>query len=116
MSEKIYSITNKEFNLNSPKQLAAILYDDLQLKMFKKRSTSAEALIKLKKFHPIAEIILEYRHLNKLVNTYLDSLPRHINNKTNRIHTTFNQSITSTGRLTSINPNFQNIPIKTKIS
>ena len=69
----------------------------------------------MKNYHPIAEELLEYRHLSKLVNTYLDKLPSFINDHTNRIHTTFNQAIVSTGRLSSNKPNFQNIPIKTEI-
>ena len=115
LSNKIYSFSNKKFNINSPKQLAEILFDDLELRMFKKRSTSVDVLKKLVNHHPIAEIILEYRHLNKLVNTYLDKLPDYINKYTKRIHTSFNQAITSTGRLSSTKPNFQNIPIKTDV-
>ncbi len=115
LSNKIYMISDRKFNINSPKQLAEILFDELELKMFKKRSTSVEVLKKLLKYHPIAELILEYRHLNKLVNTYLEKLPKHINPTTNRIHTSFNQAIASTGRLSSTKPNFQNIPIKTDI-
>ena len=115
LSNKIYSISEKEFNINSPKQLSEILFDELGLKMFKKRSTSVEVLKKLIDHHPIAEIILEYRHLNKLVNTYLEKLPNYINNSTKRIHTSFNQAIASTGRLSSTKPNFQNIPIKTDV-
>ena len=115
ISQKIYSISNKEFNINSPQQLAVVLFDDLGLKMFKKRSTSVDVLKKLIEHHPIAEFILEYRHLNKLVNTYLDKLPIYINEKTGRIHTSFNQTVASTGRLSSTKPNFQNIPIKTDV-
>ena len=115
ISDKIYAISGKEFNINSPKQLAEVLFDQLELKMFKKRSTSVEVLKKLVDHHPIAEVILEYRHINKLVNTYLEKLPSFINKFTNRIHTSFNQAIASTGRLSSTKPNFQNIPIKTKI-
>jgi DNA polymerase-1 len=95
--------------------LSEVLFDDLELKMFKKRSTSVEVLKKLISHHPIAEIILEFRHLNKLVNTYLEKLPKYINSKTQRIHTSFNQAIASTGRLSSTKPNFQNIPIKTDV-
>jgi len=113
VSEEIYKLADKTFNINSPKQLAVVLFDELNLKMFKKRSTSVEVLKKLLDFHPIAEYILEYRHLSKLLNTYLDKLPNYINEKTGRIHTSFNQAITSTGRLSSTKPNFQNIPIKT---
>ena len=113
VSNEIYKLADKKFNINSPKQLAVVLFDELNLKMFKKRSTSVEVLKKLLDFHPIAEYILEYRHLSKLINTYLDKLPNYINEKTGRIHTSFNQAITSTGRLSSTKPNFQNIPIKT---
>ena len=115
ISEKIFLLSNKEFNINSPKQLSEVLFDDLNLKQIKKRSTASNVLHALKKYHPIAEELLEYRHLNKLVNTYLDALPSFINKNTNRIHTTFNQARVSTGRLSSNKPNFQNIPIKTDI-
>jgi len=115
ISDKIYSYAGKEFNINSPKQLSEILFDDLELKQIKKRSTASNVLHILKNHHPIAEELLEYRHLNKLVNTYLDTLPTFINSDTNRVHTTFNQAVVSTGRLSSNKPNFQNIPIKTDI-
>lgn len=112
---EIYKISKKEFNINSPKQLSEVLFDNLKLKMFKKRSTSHDVLKKLIDHHPIADYLLKYRHLNKLVNTYLNKLPTFINTATNRIHTSFHQSITSTGRLSSTKPNFQNIPIKSDI-
>jgi len=115
ISNTIYSYSDKEFNINSPKQLAEVLFDDLKLKPIKKRSTASNVLHILKNHHPIAEELLKYRHLNKLVNTYLDTLPSFINSDTKRIHTTFNQAIVSTGRLSSNKPNFQNIPIKTDI-
>lgn len=115
LKSKIHQISNKEFNINSPKQLSEVLFDDLKLKMFKKRSTSHDVLKKLVDHHPIAEYLLSYRHLNKLVNTYLDKLPTFINPTTNRIHTSFHQAITSTGRLSSTKPNFQNIPIKSDV-
>ena len=115
LSASIYSISGKEFNINSPKQLSEVLFDELELKKFKKRSTSVDVLKKLVDHHPIAEIILKYRHLNKLVNTYLEKLPNYINPLTNRIHTSFNQAIASTGRLSSTKPNYQNIPIKTEV-
>ena len=115
ISENIFSLSNKEFNINSPKQLSEVLFDDLQLKQIKKRSTASNVLHALKNYHPIANELLQYRHLNKLVNTYLDTLPSFINKNTNRIHTTFNQAIVSTGRLSSNKPNFQNIPIKTDL-
>ena len=115
ISDKIYSYADKKFNINSPKQLSEVLFDDLKLEPIKKRSTASNVLQVLKNHHPIAAELLEYRHLNKLVNTYLDTLPSFINNSTNRIHTTFNQARVSTGRLSSNKPNFQNIPIKTDI-
>ena len=115
ISESIFDISKFEFNLNSPKQLAEVLFDKLELKQIKKRSTSVQVLQVLKDYHPIIDLILEYRHLNKLVNTYLDTMPNYLNQNTNRIHTSFNQVVTSTGRLSSNKPNFQNIPIKTEI-
>jgi len=108
-------MADKEFNINSPKQLSEVLFDELELKPIKKRSTASNVLEKLRDFHPIAQHILDYRHLAKLVNTYLDTMPNFIIKSTNRIHTSFNQAITSTGRLSSTKPNFQNIPIKTDI-
>ena len=115
ISENIYHHSGREFNINSPKQLSEILFDDLELKQIKKRSTASNVLHALKKYHPIAEELLEFRHLNKLVNTYLNTLPTFINDDTKRVHTTFNQAVVSTGRLSSNKPNFQNIPIKTDI-
>ena len=115
LSSDIYKKSGKEFNINSPQQLAGILFDDLKLKQVKKRSTSVEVLEFLKKDHPLPEIILQYRHLNKLKNTYLDGIPKFLNLNTNRIHTSFNQTVASTGRLSSTKPNFQNIPIRTDI-
>ena len=116
ISQNIYNIAGKEFNLNSPLQLSKVLFDDLQLKKIRKKSTSVEVLEKLKNYHPIIDLILRYRHLSKLVNTYLDTLPTFVNPATNRVHTSFNQAIASTGRLSSNKPNFQNIPIKSPIS
>ena len=79
------------------------------------QALSEQVLEKLKDYHPIISLILDYRHINKLVNTYLDTLPNFINSFTNRVHTSFNQAIASTGRLSSNKPNFQNIPIKTDL-
>ena len=114
ISKNIHEIAGKIFNINSPQQLAEVLFDDLGLKPIKKRSTAVEVLEFLKKFHPLPEIILEYRHLNKLQTTYLEGIPKFLNSDTNRIHTSFNQTVASTGRLSSTKPNFQNIPIRTK--
>jgi DNA polymerase-1 len=115
LSKKIYSLSNIEFNINSPKQLSTVLFDNLGIKEIKKRSTSVDVLNILSKDHQIAKELLEYRHLSKLKNTYLDAIPNHVNPKTMRVHTSFNQTIASTGRLSSTKPNLQNIPIRTDI-
>jgi len=114
LKKKIYNFSNEDFNINSTQQLAKILFDDLGLPQIKKRSTAEEVLKQLSLQHELPDHILGYRKYNKLKNTYLDSLPLQINTKTKRIHTTFNQTIAATGRLSSTNPNFQNIPIKTE--
>ncbi len=116
---KIFQIAGESFNLNSPKQVGQILFEKLELKTPKKRgkaknSTSAEVLATLAEEHEIARLILEYRKYAKLKSTYTDALPELIDSKDNRIHTTFNQTITTTGRLSSSNPNLQNIPIRTE--
>ena len=103
-----------EFNVNSTQQLANILFDIKGLPEIKKRSTAENILQRLKNDNPIPGLILEYRKLNKLKNTYVDALPALIHPETKRIHSTFNQTIASTGRLSSSNPNFQNIPIRTE--
>ena len=114
LTDKIYQISGREFNINSPKQLAEILFDNLELKSIKKRSTSVEVLKVLKKYHPLPEVVLEYRHLAKLKSTYVDAFPNYVNQQTDRIHTSLNQTIAATGRLSSTSPNFQNIPIRTE--
>ncbi len=110
----IFETVGKSFNINSPKQLADILYIDLQLPAPKKRSTAAPVLEKLAKMSPVVMQILEYRAMQKLLSTYIDTLPKQINPQTTRIHSTFNQFITATGRLSSQDPNLQNIPIRSK--
>ena len=112
--EDIYRISGSEFNINSTQQLAVILFDELKLNQIKKRSTAENILKALANDHELPGLILEYRKLNKLKNTYIDSLPTSINKETSRIHSTFNQTIASTGRLSSTGPNFQNIPIRTE--
>ncbi len=106
-----------EFNINSPKQLGEILFDKLSLPVIKKTktgySTDAEVLDKLKDQHPIINKILRYRQIVKLKSTYIDGLLNLINKDTKRIHSSFNQTVTSTGRISSTEPNLQNIPIKT---
>jgi len=111
--KEIYNIAEEEFNINSTQQLAKILFDDLNLTKIKKRSTAENVLKELANEHELPELILSYRKLNKLKNTYIDALPASINKKTKRIHSTFNQTIAATGRLSSTGPNFQNIPIRT---
>ncbi len=111
--EKIYSLSGTEFNVNSTQQLAQILFDILKLPQIRKRSTAEDVLNRLKNDHPLPKKMLEYRKLNKLKNTYLDPLAQYINSKTERIHSSFNQTIAATGRLSSTHPNFQNIPIRT---
>ena len=113
LSKEIFKISGKEFNINSPKQLSEILFDEIGLKQVKKRSTDVTVLEFLKNKHPLPKKILEYRTIQKLKSTYVDTLPELINKDTGRIHTSFSQTITSTGRLSSSNPNFQNIPIRT---
>jgi len=115
ISEKIYAEAGVEFNINSPKQLSEVLFDRLDLPKIRKRSTAENVLDKLKDKNPIPGMVLRYRKLTKLKNTYLDAFPELVNKKTGRIHTSFNQTIASTGRLTSSKPNFQNIPIRTEI-
>lgn len=115
LQDKIYEISEKEFNINSPKQLAEILFDSLELKMIKKRSTDVSVLSVLKNHHPLPELVLNYRQYKKLLSTYVEAFPEHLNSHTNRIHTNLNQTITTTGRLSSTKPNFQNIPIRTDL-
>ncbi|MDP4193811.1 MAG: DNA polymerase I [Bacteroidota bacterium] len=116
---KIHSLAGEQFNINSPLQLQKILYEKLGLSAGKKTktgySTDARALESLKGVHEIIDIILEYRQVSKLKSTYADALPDLIHPKTGRIHTSFNQTVTSTGRLSSNNPNLQNIPIRTEL-
>lgn len=113
----IMELAGQEFNPDSPKQLANILFDKLGLRVVKKTktgpSTDAEVLEELAAEHPLPAKIVEYRQLTKLINTYVDSLPRLISPITNRIHTSFRQDIAATGRLSSVEPNLQNIPVRT---
>lgn len=112
LKDSIYRISGTEFNINSTQQLANILFDILELPQIKKRSTAEPVLKQLQEIHELPKNILEYRKYNKLKSTYVDALPELINLKTKRIHSTFNQTIAATGRLSSSNPNFQNIPIR----
>lgn len=116
LEEKIYEIAGERFNVNSPKQVSEILFDKLQLKVKgkkQKKSTSAEILEELAEEFEICKFLLEDRKYSKLKNTYTDALPELVSKKDNRIHTTYNQAVTTTGRLSSSNPNLQNIPART---
>jgi DNA polymerase-1 len=117
-TEKIYDMAGEPFNINSPQQLGRILFDKLGLPMGKKTktgySTSMEVLSSLASHHPLPGEVLNYRSLMKMKNTYVDALPRMVNPGTGRIHTSYNQTATVTGRLSSSEPNLQNIPVRTE--
>ena len=118
IEENVYSIAGKEFNIGSPKQIQEIFYEDLKLPILKKTpkgqpSTNEDVMQELSLTHELPKLILQYRNLMKLKNTYTDRLGEQINESTNRLHTSYNQTVTITGRLSSSNPNLQNIPIKT---
>lgn len=119
LTREIYRLAGMEFNINSTQQLAHILFEKLQLKPIKKTksgySTDVEVLEELAKLDPLPRTLLEYRQVQKLKSTYVDALPRMINPATGRVHTSFNQTVTATGRLSSSDPNLQNIPIRTEL-
>ena len=118
LEQDIYSIAGEEFNISSPRQLGDILFDKMKLDEKAKKTktkqyvTNEEVLQHLKNKSPIVEKVLDYRGLKKLLSTYVEALPSLINPKTGRIHTSFNQAVAATGRLSSNNPNLQNIPIR----
>ncbi len=118
LEEEIHTLAGERFNINSPKQLAQILFERLGLPVVSKTksgpSTSADVLEQLALEHEIAAKILEYRQVQKLKSTYVDALPALVHNETGRIHTTFNQVVAATGRLSSQGPNLQNIPVRTE--
>ncbi len=120
IESKIYELAGERFNISSPKQLGEVLYEKLKVTdkpprtATKQYSTAEDVLTKLASTHAIIPLILEYRSLTKLVGTYLDSFPKLINPATGRLHTVYNQTVTATGRLSSSNPNLQNIPIRTE--
>jgi len=119
LEQKIYALAGRSFNINSPQQLAKVLFEDLGLPVIKKTktgvSTDSAVLEALAAKHEVPALILEYRMLSKLKNTYVDTLPTMIDSRTGRVHTRFNQAVTATGRISSSDPNLQNIPIRTAI-
>ncbi len=118
LTKDIHKQAGQEFNINSPKQLAEILFDKLGLPVVKKTKTGAstdvEVLQELSESHPLPREILKFRELSKLKSTYVDALPQIANPKTHRVHTSFNQTVAATGRLSSSDPNLQNIPVRTE--
>ncbi len=120
IKQKIYEMAGVEFNIGSPKQLGEVLFEKLVISNKPKKtktgqySTGEDVLVKLKHRHPIIVLILEYRSLTKLKNTYVDALPNLVNPRDGRLHTSYNQAVAATGRLSSNNPNLQNIPIRTE--
>ncbi len=121
IEQEIYALAGMRFNLNSPKQIGDVFFEHLKLDEKAKKtktgsySTGEEVLEKLKGKHPIVGKLLEYRGLKKLLSTYIDALPELINHDTGKIHTSFNQAVTATGRLSSTNPNLQNIPVRDEL-
>jgi DNA polymerase I len=120
LEQGIYTAAGVTFNVNSPKQVGEVLFDQLKLDAKAKKSktgqysTSEEVLLGLKGKHEVVGMILEYRELKKLISTYIAALPTYINLETGKIHTTYNQTVTATGRLSSSNPNLQNLPIRSE--
>ncbi|MDH4299024.1 MAG: DNA polymerase I [Dehalococcoidia bacterium] len=119
LEKEIYGSVGHQFNINSPQQLGKVLFEDLRLPQSRRTktgySTEASVMEALRGVHPVIELILQYRQLSKLKSTYVDALPALINRKTGRVHTNFNQTGTTTGRLSSSDPNLQNIPIRTEL-
>jgi DNA polymerase-1 len=119
LQEKIYEEAKHPFNIGSTQQLGKVLFEELQLPGRKRTqtgySTDREVLDTLRGLHPIVDLVIEYRQLIKLKNTYIDALPLLVRNDTGRVHTSFNQAVAATGRLSSSEPNLQNIPIRTEI-
>jgi DNA polymerase-1 len=118
LRDSIYELSGEEFNISSPKQLGEILFDKLKISSDAKRtktkqySTGEEVLVRLTDKHPVVGKVLEFRTLKKLLSTYVEALPKMINSRTGFIHTSYNQAVAATGRLSSNNPNLQNIPIR----
>lgn len=121
LEKEIHELAGKKFNINSARQVGEILFDHLKIEEKAKKtrtgsySTSEDILEKMRSKHPVVGKLLEYRGLKKLLGTYIDALPELINPKTGKIHTSYNQAVTSTGRLSSTNPNLQNIPVRDEL-
>src|SRR5467141_668241 len=119
LEEEVAQVSGYSFNLNAPQQLARLLFEDLRLPVGKRTktgySTDADTLESLREKHPIVGLILEHRQLSKLKSTYVDALPQIVDPLTGRVHTSFGQASTATGRLSSSNPNLMNIPIRTEL-
>jgi DNA polymerase I len=119
LTKAIYEIAGSQFNINSTKQLGKVLFDDLGIPPVKKTktgySTDVTVLEKLAKEHEIARLLMEYRTISKLESTYVTALPKLVNPETGRVHSSFNQTVASTGRLSSTNPNMQNIPVRSEM-
>ena len=123
LARRVYELAGEEFNINSPKKLGEILFDKLGLKTetlrrtskTKAHSTASEVLEELALAHELPRLVLEWRALMKLKGTYIDALPQLVNPTTGRVHTCFNQAVAATGRLSSSDPNLQNIPIRTEL-
>jgi DNA polymerase I len=119
LENEIYGLAGQRFNINSPRQMADVLFEELKLPAGRKTKTgysvSQEVLENLRDVHDIVSLILEYRQLQKLKSTYVDALPHQVNPETGRVHTSFNQTVAATGRLSSTDPNLQNIPVRSGI-
>ncbi len=119
LEAEIHAVAGREVNVNSTKQLATLLFDELKLSTGRRTksgySVDSDVLEAIRAQHPIVELIIEYRTLGKLKSTYVDALPLQVNPDTGRVHTSFNQTVAATGRLSSTNPNLQNIPIRTEL-
>jgi DNA polymerase-1 len=119
LEHDIYTLATHKFNINSPKQLAVVLFEELKLPVARKTKTGAstdvDVLMKLSRLHELPQKLLDFRQLTKLKNTYVDSLPKLVNPHTGRVHTSYNQTVAATGRLSSSDPNLQNIPIRTEL-
>src|SRR5690606_5148646 len=121
LQKQVWDAAGEEFNLNSPKQLGVILYEKLNLPVLKSKktgpSTDAEVLEELasRNLHPLPDLLMQYREIGKLLSTYVKAIPLLANPKSGRIHTHFNQNVAATGRLSSTDPNLQNIPVRTEL-